>query len=280
MTVDTLKILAPALFGLAVLLVAFGVYCVLCVTGHTPQVAGMDRRKFSDGFGPFLTRYIYWVLAPVERMLQAANVSPNLITLLSLLACAGAGLAIATGHLAAMTWLYALAGILDLLDGRLARATGRSSPAGALFDSVADRWGELFVLSGCVWYLRETDWLAAALIALAGSLMVSYTRARGEGLGLTLDGGAMQRAERMVLTSLGALGAAIFEVSPDTDDYVVVVLGGALLLVGITSAATAFGRGVAGYRELVAREAKTQPSRPIPVVEPAANMRITGEHTA
>ncbi len=277
---DTLKILAPALFGLAVLLVAFAVYSVLCMTGRTPQVAGMDRRKFGDGFGPYLTRYMYWVLGPVERMLLASNVSPNAITSLSLLACAGAGLAIATGHLAAMTWLYALAGTLDLLDGRLARATGRSSPAGALFDSVADRWGELFVLSGCVWYLRDSDWLISALVALAGSLMVSYTRARGEGLGLQLDGGAMQRAERMVLTSLGALTAAMLAVSPSTREYTVVAVGSSLLLVGVASSATALGRWLAGYRELLARDAGPKPARSAPAAEPAANMRITGEHIA
>jgi phosphatidylglycerophosphate synthase len=217
-------------------------------------------------------------------------VSPNTLTCLSLAGCGVAGLLIATNHLASATWAYALAGILDILDGRLARATGRSSVAGALFDSVADRWGEIFVFSGCAWYLRDSLWLLSVMGALGGSMMVSYTRARGEGLGLKLDGGTMQRAERIVLVSLGALIAAWLEAAPSTDAWGEPALGIALVTVGSASIWTAVGRWIEGYRVLAAREAAARepativplrPARPEPAAAAAQNpMRITGEHTA
>src|SRR5579862_1197676 len=190
----------------------FGVYCVLCATGHTPVIAGVDRRRFTDLFGPFLTRYILWLIRPIERALLAADVSPNTLTCLSLTGCGVAGVLIATNH--------------------LARATGKQSVAGALFDSVADRWGEIFVFSGCAWYLRDSLWLLSVMGALGGSMMVSYTRARGEGLGLKLDGGTMQRAERIVLVSLGTLVAAWLEAAPSSDPWGEPALGIALCTVG------------------------------------------------
>lgn len=266
----------------------FGVYCVLCAIGRTPEIEGLDRRRFTELFGPFLTRYILWLIRPVERTLLAANVSPNTLTCLSLAGCAIAGCGIATGHLATATWAYALAGILDILDGRLARATGKQSIAGALFDSVADRWGEIFVFTGCAWYLHDSLWLLTVMGALGGSMMVSYTRARGEGLGLRLDGGTMQRAERIVLVSLGTLVAAWLEAAPSSDAWGEPALGIALSTVGVASVVTAVGRWIRGYRELAARAdvASARPSivplRPARVGDPQAKpaMRITGEHTA
>ena len=105
-------------------------------------------------------------------------------------------------------WLFTSAGILDVLDGRLARLSGQQTAAGALFDSVSDRWGEVFVFAGYAWLLRDTAWLLAVIAAMGASMMVSYTRARAEGLGVTGAGGVMQRAERVALVAAGTLIAA------------------------------------------------------------------------
>ena len=118
---DRLVILAPALAGVAFVAMMFGVYCVMCATGRTPKIDGLDRRRYTDLFGPFLTRYILWLIRPIERALLAAKVSPNALTCLSLAFCGVAGVMIANNHLATATWAYALAGVLDILDGRLAR---------------------------------------------------------------------------------------------------------------------------------------------------------------
>jgi phosphatidylglycerophosphate synthase len=261
--------------------VMFGVYCVLCAIGRTPEIDGLDRRRFTELIGPFLTRYMLWLIRPIERALTSAGVSPNALTAMSLALCAVAGCAIATEHLATATWAYAFAGMLDILDGRLARATGKQSVAGALFDSVADRWGEIFVFTGCAWYLHDSLWLLSVMAALGGSMMVSYTRARGEGLGLSLDGGTMQRAERIVLVALGALVAAWLEAAPSSDAWGEPALGIALCAVGGASIFTAVGRWIRGYRALAAREEGRTPSAPIVPLRPVARVeRITSERTA
>jgi phosphatidylglycerophosphate synthase len=284
--VERLILIAPMLLGCAFMLGTFAVYSILCAVGRTPQIEGVGRRRFTELFGPFIVRYMLWLIQPVERLFVAGRVSPNTITLMSLAACAGCGVAIAFGHLASAAWLYIFAGIFDILDGRLARATGKQTQAGALFDSVSDRWGELFVFAGLAWYLRTTPWLLAVMLAVAGSMMVSYTRARGEGLGLkTLDGGMMQRAERIAAVSIGTLIAAWFAAAPETIGYAQATLGWSCLLVGGASSFTAVGRWALGYKQLLARE----PAAPTPaevrrVERPAVveknPMRITGEHTA
>lgn len=281
---ERLTILAPALLGISFLLVLFLVYCVLVLIGRTPEVPGFDRRKFSELLGPFTVRFIYWVLGPIERMLLASGITPNAITFVSMLFCAGAGAAIGYGWLATGAWLYALAGVTDMLDGRLARLKGLQTKAGAMFDSVSDRWGELFVFAGCAWYLRDSGWLMAVMLGISGSMMVSYTRARGEGLGVALDGGMMQRAERVLLVAVGAMIGAWFATTPSQASYAPPALGTALVICGALSSFTAVGRWIEGYRELSRREAPRAAVAKIEVVEtpvPQPNpMRITGENRA
>jgi phosphatidylglycerophosphate synthase len=251
-------ILAPAVILLGLFLTSFAFYCAMCVVGRAPKVTGLNRRKFTDIIGPFVTRYALWVLQPFERSLEKMGVSPNVLTFASLLVCAGAGAAIANGMLATGAWLYTLAGLLDILDGRLARATNQQSRAGAFLDSVADRWGELFVFAGFAWYLRSNDWIAVVMFAVAGSIMVSYTRARGEALGIEIDGGTMQRAERMALVSIATLATAFVTAAEGSHEYGPVIIGVALLVVGAASTATAVHRWIKGYNMLRAREASAR----------------------
>jgi phosphatidylglycerophosphate synthase len=288
--VERLYILAPALLGITFMLVMFAVYCVLCAIGRPPDIDGVDRRKYAfESLGLFLVRFILWLITPIERFFVVTGVSPNMITFVSLGLCAGSGWSIATGRLASGAWLYALAGVTDILDGRLARALGRQTKAGALFDSVSDRWGELAVFSGCAWYLRETGWLMAVMLGIAGSMMVSYTRARGEGLGLNLDGGMMQRAERIITVAIGAMVAAWFATNPGQASYAAPALGVSLIVCGGLASVTAIGRWIEGYRILRSREEPQPEPVPAPAPAPASAplavaapnpMRITGEHTA
>jgi phosphatidylglycerophosphate synthase len=249
---DRLIILAPALIPAAYVLAGMVLYLVLCSVGRRPpRTFDRERGNFFD----FFIHYFIWLLGPIERGLLAARLTPNTLTLGALLACAGAGFAIATGHMATAGWLYVAAGGLDILDGRLARATGKQSEAGAFLDSVTDRWGELLVFSGFAWFLRDSYWLLAVMLAIAGSMMVSYTRARGESLGIDLAGGLMQRSERVTLVSIGTLITAWFDAGRDTQAYGAHVIGTVLLLTGLGSAGTAIARWVRGVRLLREREA-------------------------
>ncbi|HEY4177389.1 MAG TPA: CDP-alcohol phosphatidyltransferase family protein [Kofleriaceae bacterium] len=245
-------LLAPAIVLLAVFVIGLAVFAVVWKLGRVTAQSGV---KHNDLFGPFFGRFLVWMMTPLEWLL-VGRVSANAITAMSLLLAGIAGVAAGLGHFVAACWTFALSGILDALDGRIARLSGQQTQAGALFDSVSDRWGELALGTGFAWYLRDTPWLLAALASLGGSMMVSYTRARAEGLGIELRGGMMQRAERIVLISLGTFLAAWWAVH-DLQTHVIVTLGAMLTLSGITAIGTAVSRWVQAYRELVRRNAQT-----------------------
>jgi CDP-diacylglycerol--glycerol-3-phosphate 3-phosphatidyltransferase len=261
--VDRLYVLAPILILLGVMIAAFVVYCFKCWFGRTPDVAAV---KHNQVLGRFLARYLVWLIGPIERRL-VNKLSPNVITMTSLAMCAVTGFVVAVGELPSAVTLYAIAGILDVLDGRIARLSGKQTKSGALLDSVSDRWGELFVLTGYAWLLRGSFWMVGSLAAVGGSMMVSYTRARAEGLGIQAAGGIMQRAERIVLVALGTLIAAC--AAPDVDaagaaGLVAPILGVSLSLCGAASCATAVNRFLIAYRALKQKEPA------VAVAEPAA----------
>ena len=229
-------------------MIAFAVYCGLWLRGHAPRVTAV---KHNQVLGLFVASFLVWLIGPLERLL-VGRVSPNVVTAMSLLLCGVTGVAVGLGHLAGAVWLYALAGILDVLDGRIARLTNRQSAAGALIDSVCDRWGELFVLAGYAWLLHDSPWSLTVIAALGGSMMVSYTRARAEkasafsGLRVVI----MQRAERIVLVAGGTMIAVWFDRDLDT---VATILGVTMAICGVASIATAIQRWVVAARALARR---------------------------
>ena len=116
-----------------------------------------------------------------------------------------AGAAFATGAIFLAGWLTILAGTLDILDGGLARRTGSASPRGAFVDSVVDRWAEFATFVGPRRSSSRDVWmLAVVALAAFASQMVSYVRARAEGVGIALAGGRAQRPERYVILGFGA----------------------------------------------------------------------------
>jgi phosphatidylglycerophosphate synthase len=274
-------LLAPPLGLLALLCVTFVIYCGLCAIGKTPNIAKVKHNQF---FGLFMARYLVWVIQPIERLLVGGRVSPNTITFVSLLMCGACGVAAGLGQLGAAVWLYTVAGILDIVDGRLARAQNKSTESGALFDSVSDRWGELFIFTGYAWYLRDSIWLLAVMGAIGSSMMVSYTRARAEGLKVELSGGMMQRAERIFVVVCGTLLAAWYTLgdSPTAVADGTAILGGTMTLVALTSTATAINRWIMAYKvlakrdaEKLAKQAPPQPERaPEPARTPAAEIFV------
>ena len=134
---------------LGAFLAAFAVYCVLRALGET----NLEQVKHDRVFGPFLAGYLIWLLGPLERRM-IGRVSPNAVTVVSLLMCGATGRSPASAA-SVRRLAVRFAGILDILDGRLARLGNEPTPAGALLDSVSDRWGELFVFAGYAWYLHE-----------------------------------------------------------------------------------------------------------------------------
>lgn len=144
------------------------------------------------------------LMQPLEDVFVAAAIGPNAITYSQAALAAGAGLAFAQGAMFLGGWLVIAAGTLDVLDGAVARRTEQNSRRGAFIDSVVDRYAELLTHAGLAYYFWGT-WLGVVVwLSLFGSLMVSYTRARGEGLGVDCQVGGAQRPERVVLLGFGA----------------------------------------------------------------------------
>ena len=254
--------IAPALVVLGLMAVALVAFAIRVRVLGWPDLPGADRREETAIATRFVQRWVIWMLTPPERWLAAAGVSPNAISLLSLAGCAAAGVAAAFDHFAVAAWCYVGAGMADVLDGRVARRTNRSSTAGALLDSVLDRWGEFFVLGGLALGMRDTLGLLSVLVCIAGSQMVSYTRARGEALGSQLSGGTMQRAERIALLSTGMLACAIAKVTGAYDGHLTLVA--VLAVVGLFSTGTSLRRLAKGMNDLRSTPRADAGPRPAP----------------
>ncbi|MBI2861990.1 MAG: CDP-alcohol phosphatidyltransferase family protein [Chloroflexi bacterium] len=148
------------------------------------------------------------LLQPIAQILDRWGVRPNSLTIAGLLLSFAAATAIAASQLFLGGIVLLFAGLLDALDGALARMANKATPFGAFLDSVLDRYSEAAIYGGLFfWALREgrpeAVWLS--FTALVGSFMVSYARARAEGLGLTAEVGLLGRAERLVVLVLGLL---------------------------------------------------------------------------
>jgi CDP-diacylglycerol---glycerol-3-phosphate 3-phosphatidyltransferase len=161
-------------------------------------------------------------LQPVGESLHRARVNPDALTVLGLAFSVATALLIATGRPGLAVAGIVLTGVPDILDGTVARHSGRAGPRGAFLDSVVDRVSDAVLLGGVAWFLAsESPYLPVlAFAALALSMLISYERAKGEGLGFSAKGGILERAERLVLLAFGLAFDVLVPVL-----WVMVVLG-------------------------------------------------------
>ncbi|MBM3331734.1 CDP-alcohol phosphatidyltransferase family protein [candidate division WOR-3 bacterium] len=144
------------------------------------------------------------LLRPLVSLLAAMDVSPTAVTVFALPLSIGAGGFFAVGQFMLGGVLVALVGLCDTLDGELSRRTGTSSALGAFIDSTVDRLSESFVLVGLYWFYRDSWYGLLAVVALVFSLMVSYVRARAEGVGRECKVGFFERPVRVLVLLFGA----------------------------------------------------------------------------
>lgn len=152
------------------------------------------------------------ILEPSTQFLVKKRFAPDWLTLIGLALNVGAAVLFGFGYYFWAGLTVLVAGIFDLLDGQVARKGKTASKFGALLDSAVDRYSEIFIWFGiAVSFIRANDhWTSSAVFfALAGSLMVSYVRARIEGLGGECKVGFMQRPERIIAIGVGALVGSI-----------------------------------------------------------------------
>jgi phosphatidylglycerophosphate synthase len=145
---------------------------------------------------------------PLIKILIKLDINPNSVTVIGVVVTLFAAVAFVMGHVRLGGFLILFGGFFDVIDGALARSCGKDTRFGALFDATIDRYAEFIMFFGIVaHFISVRDYLSsiAIFLALVGSLMVSYTRARAEGLGFDAKVGLMQRPERILFIGLGAL---------------------------------------------------------------------------
>ena len=145
---------------------------------------------------------------PIVRILSRSRLNPNALTLIGLALNIGAAYVIALNHFLLGGVLVLVAGLFDLLDGALARFAGHATRFGAILDSTVDRVSEAAIFCGLlIWYIGGGTSLEIVLVfvVLVGSFLVSYIRARAEGLGLECQVGLFTRAERVIVLVIGLL---------------------------------------------------------------------------
>ncbi len=152
----------------------------------------------------FIKRY-YGILEIIVSPLAEKGVTPNFVSLFSLGLSLISALFYGIGYFFAGGLFLLLSGFTDTLDGTIARITGRSNRFGALLDSTVDRYAEFFVFTGLMIHFRGEWMFYVVIVALMGSIMVSYVKARAESLGSTKVIGLMQRPERLIVLALGSL---------------------------------------------------------------------------
>jgi CDP-diacylglycerol--glycerol-3-phosphate 3-phosphatidyltransferase len=166
------------------------------------------------------------IISPAGRLLGKFGISPNVISILGFVLSLFAGLIYSAGSFFWAAWIVVLAGCCDTLDGVVARSSSKETSFGAFLDSVLDRYSDTFILIGLAWFfsggpslwriqstnvssIQSPVTVFFIIMAIIGSFMVSYTRARAEGLGINCKIGLMQRSERMVLLIIGSLLGSI-----------------------------------------------------------------------
>ena len=237
--------LLPAVAAAAYFVVGLGLFALRALIWGVPHDPEMDSRGgHSVLVGATMRNYFVWVLRPLWGLIVASGLSANAVTAVAAAIGIGSGIAVGLGHFALGGWLLLFSGILDALDGRLARVRGQVTPAGSALDSVLDRYVDAAVLIGLAWYFRDSWVLLPTLAALFGTSAVPYVRAKADSLGVPLKDGLMQRPERILYLGGTIAFSPLVEAALATPEphqpHRLAIFG--ILLLAVTTNITAIGR--------------------------------------
>ena len=214
-----------------------------------PEAAGRHTSKF-------LSRHFkeWWVFTtdPIARLFVRMGVRPSTLTFIGFLFSVAAAVLFAKGLFGFAGWVMIFGATFDIFDGRVARLTGQESRSGAFYDSVMDRFGEGVCFLGLAFYFHASWVLFFVVAALIGSMLVSYTRARGESVGVICKGGSMQRPERIVYLGVSSVFDPVtsiilvnwFAVPPP------ILVIGAIIIIAVMTNVTAIHRLIYIMNEL------------------------------
>ncbi len=163
------------------------------------------KNQGSKFLGARTREWWLWLTDPLVKISVRLHITPNILTIIGTTIAASSGILFAYGWFGYAGWMLVFGSSFDMFDGRVARMTGKTSRSGAFFDSVTDRIGEGLCFLGLAIYFRDSWILIFVILALIGSTLVSYTRARGEAFNVDCSVGSMQRPERIVYLGVAAI---------------------------------------------------------------------------
>jgi len=167
------------------------------------SVPGYSHKTF---VGSFLRQFGYWFTFPLIWIFMKLKFTPNTLTISSLFLAILSAYYYSEGSFAAGGWVLVASGTLDGLDGRLARATNKVSVEGGFLDSTLDRYADGILLTGiAIFFRNEPIILLATILTIIGSMVVSYSKCKGESFGVKTNVGLMQRPERFVVLGVTSI---------------------------------------------------------------------------
>jgi phosphatidylglycerophosphate synthase len=234
----------------------FLIYLILLIRGTVHLAPARPKASGRRLFGPVFVGYYYWLMGPLFRLALRSGVSPNQVTVATLVVAAAASVAIGTGHFALASTLLIAGGSLDILDGHLARLKKMATAQGAFLDSTVDRICDGLIFGGCVVYYARTPMILVCLAVLIMSFTVSYARSRAEALGVSGAEGLMQRADRLTVLGIALAFSPLLahraEGRVAHPFYAITAVS--LCLLAVLSAVTAISRILWTLKELKRRQ--------------------------
>jgi phosphatidylglycerophosphate synthase len=185
-------------------------YFLFVVSPKREKTPEIEDRPASKLLNRWFREYWFWLTDPAVKFFVAIKLTPNSLTSIGILLSFFSAYLFYIGDFGWAGWLMIFAGTFDTFDGRVARAINRETKSGAFYDSIADRVAEgaVFVCIATYYFGHIGYWIS--FIALIGTVLVSYSRAKGEANGVKYDGGMMQRPERVVYIGVGGVFTPIF----------------------------------------------------------------------
>ena len=197
--------IVPIVVITALFLLGLPVFAIQYRLRGQPRTERIQRSGGTVLMNEWIMEYGYWFMGAGARVFLWLRCSADVVTLLGFMLIAGGSVAVGFGYFGLGGWLILFGSMFDAMDGIVARESGRSSNAGEFLDSIVDRYAEIASYIGLCYYYNDRPWaMAAVLCGLLGSLMLSYSRAKAEALGVTdAPSGLMRRHERAVYLGLG-----------------------------------------------------------------------------
>jgi phosphatidylglycerophosphate synthase len=266
----------PYLLGfIAFFTVPFVVYLVLLWRGAAKLPPGRPKGAGHRLFGPLFIGYYYWLLSPLFRLAARSGLTPNQVTILTLVVAAASAVAIGSGHFALASALVITGGTLDMVDGQLARAKKMTTLRGAFLDSTIDRISDGLIFSGCVVYYAGTPIMLISLVVLVMSFTVSYARSRAETFGVVGSEGLMQRADRLTVLGIALAFSSFF--GHRAEGFVphpfYAITAGSLCLLALLNVVTASTR-IVWTLEQLKQMSPLSAARPRNDIQPANMIRL------